>query len=495
MIRCFGAVHSTRAFLHLFVVILLLAAASCTRIERSPIGGDLLPGSDRLITDTMELPVITTSYIENDTFSLAKNEQHIIGYINDPLFGTTTAALFFQTLPASYPFRYPASRDSLLLDSAVLALSYRGVYGDTGATTRINVYRITDPTFVANRKYRLSEGANFSPANLLGTLTFTPREIRTGYKLAFKGDSVFNQIRVRLNDAFARSLLDQDNETGALRNDTAFKQFLNGFAVVADSTFSGNALHYVSLTEFDTRLNLYYRVRKADGSLDTTVTIFPFVPDTIRSANANKVYRNYSGSAAEPHITSGLPSSLAFIQTAPGTAVHVRVPALDTLVNKPYVIHRAELVARQIFAGPLTIENQLRPPTLHLFTVAPDGANAPIPFDSLNYFVPGAFDFFRQAFVYNLILNYTGGIPSFRLDAANNPVAEYYMNITRFVQNIITGRATRRDFRLAAPYIAAFRGPILGGTSINALALGRVQLGGGSHPQHRMFVRIYYSKQ
>lgn len=495
MIRCFGAVYRNRNSVLLSVFLLALGVTGCTRIDRSPIGGDLLPGIDRLITDTLMLPVSTTSFIENDTSGLGKGEQHVVGYINDPMFGTTTAAVFLQTLPAVYPFRFPAPKDSLLLDSAVLSLAYRGLYGDTGATTRINVYRITDPTFASNRIYRVSQAPNFSPANFLGTKTFTPREIRTGYKLAFRGDSIFNQIRVPLSNQFARELLDQDNITGALRNDTAFKQFFNGLAIVVDSNFSGSALHYISLTDFETRLNLYYRVVRANGSFDTTASVFPFVPDTIRSANANKIHRNYTGSIAQPHITSGLPSALAFIQTAPGTSVNIRVPSLDTLVGKPYIIHRAELVARQIFVGPTVIENQFRPPNTHLFTIAPDGANAAIPFDSLNYFVPGAFDFIRQAFLYNLILNYTGGIPSFRLDASNNPVAEYYMNITRYVQNIVTGRATRRDFRLAAPYIAAFRGPILGGASINALALGRVQLGGGTHPQHPMFVRIYYSKQ
>lgn len=495
MTRCFGAVYSNRITTFVFAFVLALALAGCTRLERSPIGGDLLPGGDRLITDTMLLPVTTTSFIENDTAALGKGEQHILGYINDPMFGTTTAAVYLQTLPLSYPFRFPATKDSLLLDSAVLSLAYRGLYGDTGATTRINVYRITDPGFVAKKMYRLTEGANFSPANLLGTQTFTPRQVRTGYKLAFRNDSVFNQIRIRLSDPFARSLLDQDNQTGALRNDTAFKQFLNGFAIVVDSTFSGSALHYISLADIETRLNLYYRVIKPGGSFDTTASVFPFVPDTIRSANANKVHRNYAGSVAAPHLSSGLPSSLAFVQAAPGTSVNIRVPALDTLVGKSYIIHRAELVARQIFTGPAVIENQFRPPNTHLFTIAPNGANAAIPFDSLNYFVPGPFDFFRQAFLYNLVVNYTGGIPSFRLDGSNNPVAEYYLNITRYVQNIITGRANRRDFRLSAPYIAAFRGPILGSASINALANGRVQLGGGTHPQHPMFVRIYYSKQ
>lgn len=129
------------------LIIVVFAFNSCTKLDSTTLGGDLIPGSDRLATDTLMVPVTTTSFIENDTTIIDKSVQHVLGYLNDPMFGTTTAAMYFQMLPTIYPFSYPVGKDSLFLDSLVLSLSYNGAYGDTTASTTINAYRITDPNF------------------------------------------------------------------------------------------------------------------------------------------------------------------------------------------------------------------------------------------------------------------------------------------------------------------------------------------------------------
>ncbi len=479
---------------NLFLSVLIVAFISgCTKLERTGLGGDLIPGTDRLITDTMELPLETTSFIETDTTSIGKSDQLISGYINDPMFGTTTAAMYFQLLPISYPFSYPVSKDSMFLDSCVLSLAYTGTYGDTNAISKVNVYKITDPTFKSNILYRFNQSPSFFTGDFLGSEQFTAVKLRTGYKAAYKTDTIYNQLRIKLSDAFGRLLLDQDNVFGALQNDSIFKVFLNGFAVVTDSTTSGNSMNYFSMTGAETRLNLYYRYKKRDGTgNDTTVTRYNFVADTIRSANANKIYRNYTGSTAEPTITSGLPSSLVYIQTSPGTAVKIKIPALDTIRNKPYLIHRAEIVARQIYQGPLTIENTLLQPTLHLYAYTADGKVVPIPYDSSNYY---GLSYSTGPLTHTIESSYTGGVPSYFNDISGNLVAEYRMNITSYVQNLVNGKATVRDFKLAAPYLTTFSDGVPAGSNLNPLAFGRVKLGGGSHPQYKMFVRIYYSKQ
>jgi len=467
---------------------------ACTRFDQTELGGDLLPGSDNLSTDTMLLPVSTISYIDPDTSIIDKREQHVIGFTNDPLFGKTTAAAFLQLLPPSYPFKLPAPKDSLFLDSLVLTLSYTGSYGDTSAFSSVNVYKVNDPEFKPAKRYFVSESPSYSAADLLGSASFKATDLRKGIRLKYKTDSVVNQLRIRLNDQLGRSLLDQDNISGAFQNDSIFKLFLRGFAIIPDSLSSGNALHYFSLANGNTALQLYYRVQKPDNKFDTTRTEFAFIPEVIRSANANKIHRTYTGSIAEPVIASGLPASLAYIQTAPGTSTTVRVPGLDTLAGKNYIIHRAELVARQIYQGPLQVENTYLQPALHLFTLDAGSKNAPIPFDSILYFQQSSFDFVRSVTLYNLQTTYTGGAATFYQDNNNNTAAEYRMNITRYVQHIVNRRAVRRDFKLAAPYFADFAGGRSSATSINPIAYGRVQLGGGTHPQHPMFVRIYYSK-
>lgn len=479
-------------FIPLFIVILI---GSCTKLERTTLGGDLLPGTDRLVTDTMILPVVTTNYLEVDSTVINKADQHLLGYINDPMFGTTTASMYLQLLPTLYPFSYAVSKDSLFLDSCVLSLAFTGAYGDTSAVSKVNVYKISDPTFKANKLYRLTEAPNFSTGDFLGSASVTVGDIRRPYRAAYKEDSVFNQLRIRLDNAFGRLLLDQDNVTGAFRNDTIFKNFLNGFAIVADSVTSGNVINYFQLTGETTRLNLYYRLKTRDGKDTNTVTRFTFVNDTVRSANANKIHRNYAGSTAKPVLTAGVPSNLVYVQTAPGTAVKVSIPGLDTLTSRPYIIHRAELVAQQVYQGPLTIENMFVPPFLHMSSFSASGDVEPIPFDQ-QYYMTNTFTLGRQLdTLYTFDNDYTGGYSNFVRDASNNLIAEYRMNMTSYIQNLVNNKATRRDFKLSAPYIVHFTAKKASQSYLNPLAYGRIQLGGGSHSTQKMYVRIYYSKQ
>jgi|GEM_PF-610466 len=481
-----------------FAALLVVIFNSCTKLDSTSLGGDFIPGSDKLITDTTTISVTTTSSIINDTNYIDKREDNVAGYINDPMFGTTTASLFFQMLPPLYPFAYPVAKDSLFYDSAVLSIQFNGTYGDTTALTKLNLYKITDPQFDPKRRYRYNEGINFSTGDFLGSATFKATDLRQGRKLAYKTDSVFNQLRIRLDDVFGQALLNEDNITGALRNDSVFKVFLNGFALIPDSNFSGNALHYFSLSNSNSRINLYYRHRKRDGGLDTNAASFIFVPDTIRSAGANKLYRNYSTGSALPVLTSNTPASLAYVQAGPGTAVRIQAPGINGLTGRNYLVHRAELIVRQVYQGPLTIENTLVPPILHLFTVGPDGKNATVPIDSSAYFRFFSFDPVRNLFLFNVDAATAGGIASFTTDLSGNRVAEYRIPITRYVQNILNGKTTLRDFVLEAPYFANYSNPsynISSTSNINPVAYGRLQAGGGSHPQYPMVVRIYYSKQ
>ncbi|MBX9783131.1 MAG: DUF4270 domain-containing protein [Chitinophagaceae bacterium] len=483
---------------------LLLLISSCTRLDTASIGGNLIPDADLLSTDTLAIPVTTASFIENDTTVVDKTAQHVLGYINDPMFGTTTATMFFQMLPQSYPFSYPVTRDSLFLDSVVLSLDFNGTYGDTNAITTVNVYKMNDTSFRPDKRYNVNTGFKFNNSDFLGSKSFKPTDLRKGYKLQYKTDSVFNQLRIKLSNSFGLALLKENTSAGFLSNDSLFKIFLNGLVLVPDSITSGNCMNYFNLNGTNSRLNLYYRYTKpVTGGDSSLVSVFPFVANTTKSANANKIYRNYAGSAAQPVISSGSPSSLAYLLTAPGTSVSVKAPGLSSLVGKNYIVHRAELVIRQIYQGPLSLESTLTPPILHLFTIGPNGKNTGIPVDSLSYFFLQqiSFDPVRNVLLVPVNDVATGGLPSFRLDAGGNKIVEYRMLLTRYVQNIINGKEKVRDFKLEAPYFANFSfspynlSGVAGGGPLNPVAFGRVQVGGGSHPLYPMYVRIYYSKQ
>ena len=485
---------SNRGIICLLGLFCFTIIVSCNKLEKTGIGSELIPGTDKLITDTLYLNVETElrtlDSINLDSTSIQKNEVHCIGYINDPVFGQTSAAAYFQTLPFGYPIRFPATKDSLFLDSLVLSLAYAGTHGDTNAISRFEVYKVADPDFIYSKNYKLFESPQISLSEKLGTSqSFSRKDLSAGYKLIYKNDSVSNQLRIRLDDpaglALGRNLLDQNDTTGAFKNDSTFKSFLNGFAIIPDSNSAGSgALHYFSLIAPATRLQLYYRVQKPDGKFDTTIAIFPFSADFNRSANANKIHRTPSaGITNDPQY--------AYVMTAPGISTNITIKGLDTLAGKPYIIHRAELIATQ--AEDNTASSIFTQPVTHLYCLNEAGQQTAIPYDSVFYLNRVNFDFRRNVFLNSISQEYCGGIPVYKT-INNKQYAEYRYNLTRYIQNVMNKNIIPKKFRISAPYNAEFTGGSISIFPLNALAAGRVKLHGGAHPDKPMRLIIYYSK-
>jgi hypothetical protein len=326
--------------------------------------------------------------INLDTNVIEKSESHATGYLNDPVFGFTIAATYLQPLAAAYPFKFPVSRDSLFVDSLVLSVAYAGMYGDTNATNTFSVYRIEDADFNGTKRYRLNEAPAVNLSTKLGQATVNHAQLSSGYRLLYKNDTVSRQLRIRLASDLAASLLSQDG----FQTDSAFKSFLRGLALIPDSSNAGiGVLHYFQLNAPSTRLELYYRALKADGKTDTTAALFPFVAGLNRSANANKIHRNSSS------FLSGSGETEAYVMTAPGTSVAVQIKGLEDLIGKPYIIHRADLVATQIADN--SVSKDLFVPETHLFAINDVGQQMPIPYDSVFYYNRISFDAGRNVFL------------------------------------------------------------------------------------------------
>lgn len=478
-----------RVILTLPLFFIFIFIVSCNKLETTTVGNDLIPGADKLITDTLYLSIETRqSNLDSanlDTTSIRRNEGICIGAVEDALFGKTTAAAYFQVMPQTFPFSFPVSRDSITLDSIVLAMTYVGTYGDTNALSKVEVFRVADPGFSPSKIYRVNESPAFSFAGKLGEASFTPAKLKLGYKLAYKNDTTFNQLRIRLDNQLANELLNENNLTGAFKNDTTFRSFLNGFAVIPDSTLSGKgSLHYFSLNVSTSNLQLFYRYKKRTEGIDTVVTIFPFETFAGKTALANKIHRT---------IPAGLNNSgeYAHIMTAPGLSSYLNVKGLDTLKGKSYIIHRAEIIAEEEEGS--GVSNVLTPPVTHLYSINSIGQQATIPYDSAFYFSRVTFDFTRNLFLNNIAQSYSGGSPGF-VSVNNQKLAVYRYNVTRYVQNVVNGNIAPRLLKIAAPYYAEFAGDNISISPLNAVAAGRVKLKGGNHPTKPMRLVVYYSK-
>ena len=471
-----------------------LLFSACTRIETSELGLGLLPSMDAYNTKDTVLEVITETLERTDSMRVYPTDDHVLGNItNDPIFGTTNASMYFQVKPSFFPFFIAGSKDSLVVDSAVLILSYKGFYGDTSKPVKVQLKRISAATPLTPLKLYASnypELYNFKTDQNLGETTVDFAKINDSLNTRFEASS--KTIRIKLSKSFATQFLKEFDSSNAYRSDTTLRAFFPGFALTADESANKNVLLKINLIDTNTKLALYYNTN-ATGTRDTAVVKFNF--SIYSNGDVNFIKRNRTGAEIAKHIDKVANDSLVYVQTSPGTMVKVNIPGLKNFANK--IIHRAELIAEQVpdAAGAGSLESQLLPPR-YLFLGT---------YDSVSKTFGNVPNDFQGTTSGSSFMQFGGGLIYKSIDGYDN-VASYNFNISRYVQGVISRKETLFDFRIIAPvndsitlvppYPYNKEAPIQDylTTAIgNQAATGRVVLGGGSRKNFRMRVRIYYS--
>ncbi len=458
---------------------------SCTKINDSTrLGGDLIPAVDNVTTFDTSLTLSTDNRSNLNADSLGFNDDVAIGYITDPEFGTTTANAYFSVNLLSYG-KYPfiAKRDSVTVDSVVLSLSYRGVYGDSTSTQGITVYEIPQNANFSDTAFYKFNGSDIAVSNTLGTKSFKASELDDSILVKTMPDTVVrktaNVLRVLIDASLGTRLKNLDS--AGLSNDTLLKKQFKGFGIRASAT--GNSLSYFNLVDASkSKLIIYYRA-KINGRDSATTTelyhspIYPpgssaisFTPPNFRNGQANIVKRVPAAGFASNLATTIDP--VIYLQSTPGSITSISIPGLSTLGNK--IIHRAELLINRVSTSPtftppgLLFLDHFRKDTGFTF-------HTDMPLDQNLTYDPFGF----------------GGI------LKSNDT--YSFNITRYVQGIVTRNEPNDTLRLYAPLTAiVFDKNInkrIGLPILSQVAKGRVIIAGGNHPDpaKRMRLRIIYS--
>jgi len=471
--------------------------SSCTKIDTTDLGNELIPAVDNVTTFDTVLDVITDNFFLADSTRITRSENHALGAItNDPVFGKTTASIYVNLRPQNFGKR-PFSDSTITLDSVVLSLAYKGTYGDTLGLRRFNIHEID-----LTEKTRFRDSSNAFPishpplqtAGLLKVHDQDLTKLNDEYKIREGSDTalvVKNQLRIRLNNSFGQRFINYDT-TAAYQNDSIFKTKFLGLAIIPDSNLaSSNALSYFNLIDQTTKLTFYYKAKY--GSKDSVMaTSFIFSNAT----NINRITRNTSGTEYSTAI--GNPSTSQdklYIQSSPGSYASIRIPGLSTLSNR--VVHRAELITESLAS--LGDDRFKAPPVLFLDAI--DSA-AKLTRTIQNDFV------INQQGQYNF--SSFGGFVS--------RDGTYSFNISRYVQGIVSRKETSYTLRIYAPYetYSVYINPGIqnNGTDLVAqkefqmdprvgilplrinpqIAAGRTVLAGGSHPTKKMRLRIIYSR-
>jgi hypothetical protein len=472
------------SILSVFVVV-LVGFSACKKINESTnLGGDLIPAVDNVTTFEVALDAITQNKIYEDSTRVAYSDEVALGNLADPIFGNVWAGTVdFGITPAvvgTYPFVH---KDSVTIDSVILSLGVTGFYGDSLSSLTFRVFEIANNSaFKGDSLYRYKDPASDFPTSgqlSVGSKTFSVQSLNDSITLIRARDTqkVANVVRIPINNSLGTRFIQYDTTNtanGGYRSDSIFKTLFKGLAVKADQT--GNALGYFKLTDFaKTKLTVYYRVKNTTGKTDTTSFEYYHL------GNGQSNYIKVTPSAEWATATNSPNPEKIYMQSSPsGAYAQIRIPALDTMKNK--VIHRAEIVATVL---PSLNDNIYSPPgRLFLDHKKTNNDTA----------------FLFQA---DLAVNPDGtlGFDAFGGNLRGDKT--YRLNITRYVQNLITQHASNDTLRLYAPYRTTVFVSNFGtsGAFLNIpvnlrVAEGRAVIASGTYtpdPSKRLRLRIIYS--
>jgi hypothetical protein len=402
------------------VALILLAAAIFSCKKTTYIGINILPNSDDIGAQFTDTFTLITNTIREDSVLTSSTLNNITGYIYDPVFGKSYAAMYTQFLLSTNDVNFGSS-DTLFIDSVILTLQYGGYYGYQNVPQTFNVYRVTEdmgpkPTngYYSNKSFAVD------PVPLGRKELFVPR--LTDSVLVF-GALFPPHMRIRLSDRFGQELLAQSG-TANFSDDTAFKSYLKGICVAPDTVatpFSASMI-YFNLTSPVSGLHIYWH----------TPTRNSLGYDFLVGVNEIKMEyfsHNYSGTPVQQHLqfSSTEDDSIVFIQGAGGLKTRIMIPALDSLKN--VVINKAEIVMTQLIDPEKTDSIFSSPPQIVCVTADSTGKDMTIP-DNLQFF-PNP-----------------GGVRISKVTLDRQTYAQYKFSVATQVQNIVNGTTVDRGLFL-----------------------------------------------
>ena len=495
-----------RKFSRLFFlnIIVLTFFLSCTKIDTTNLGADLIPAVDNVHTFADTLNVFgTQGVVTTDSTRIGVSDLQVLGNISkDPIFGKTNANIYLQFKPTFFPYYFGNAKDTIGqsfapagtgYDSVVLCLSYKGFYGDSSQPQRLRVLEL-DPAennFRFDSMYTTTYQPSINPGNLLGEVTVTPTDLVNFTHYRNGKDSANYQIRIPLNASFLSKILNNyDSSTlKPFNSDSLYTNKFKGFMVQASGGPLSNGLFYINLTDAKTRLEFHYR-RKNIAAIDTAYSSFAVIPTSstilTKSATANYINRDRSGSQF-----ASAKSDELYIQSTPGTYATLQIPGLSQMPNS--IIHRAELMVQQI----PSINPLLPSPSFLYLDVVDTGSTwkyKPLPFDlsPSTYYDPNSSvpPFYPTNGIDHA---YFGGNLLTSTDKITGQLINYYVfNISRYVQNIVTHSNINYGLRLSAPYNLHYYGYSL--PFNNKIANGGIKIGNGNNSNYKLRLRIVYSK-
>ncbi len=372
--------------------------------ELTSLGLNLRDPNDLMGTSFMDSTTIIAQSIWDDSLTTKGLSSNVLGYVNDPTFGTTKADFYAQYLLSAKSVDFGTAN----LDSIVLCIRIGGFFGDTTTALPIRVYEL-DEKMSSDSVYNANSTLDHKSTNLTYDPNYTLKPLPTT-RVRIDTISYDAHIRIRLSDAFGQYFL---NHEADMQTDALFADLFKGLYVTVENPNGTGSLMYINLTSSLSKIAIYYKdenVRKEFALITSTSAV-----------RFNHYEHNYT--KATPHFFSEVINNVPFggnqhvgeeilyLQPTGGVKTKIQFPTIkNAFKDKKIVINRAELVITNISTDPTHF---FIPALLTIQGVAKDGSICYIPDDS-----------------YYTSSDYFGG-------TYNTTKKEYRIRITDYIQDLI----------------------------------------------------------
>ncbi len=444
----------TEAKFFLIVIATTLSLTSCD--ESSVVGLDVQPTSDLLNVGIQDSTTLITKTVKMDSLRTDENilqlitNDALLGTYVDPVFGRSSASIYTQL---KLNTQNPGFGTNPIIDSVVLSLVYNSAYyGKTEKVQQnINVYEVLNDMKVENVYYS-TNSLSTSAVDLTNNYSFIPNPTRRDTIL---GEALKPQLRIPLDNNFGQSILNNQG-TADLANNTAFQSYLKGLYITTENTVGlsneeGNILRF-NLADSQTKLTLFYHndledSLKYDFSMSGVARFSKFTHD-YTSGDVDLASQLGVGPPAQ--------NDVVFVQSMSGTKVKIEMPYIMEWNKSGTIgINKAELVIKVNPAATYKLDTFAVPEKLMLYGINDDGSD---------YVLPD----------YGEGTRYFDGV-------YNSTTHEYRINISRYIQQVLTGRRKNNGLHLLA---------LNGAINANRVVIG----GGGSATVYQMKLNITCTK-
>jgi hypothetical protein len=302
--------------------LIFLSFTSCKNSEE--IGLNLTPPGDRFKYHVDSTTVISASTLKQDSLTSEKRTSSLLGCMNDPIFGRSTANLLTQLRLSSNDVDFGTNPQ---IDSALLLLKYQGYYGDTTQLQSMRIYELTENLFFDSTYYsNLNVTGFYDHGVTVGDFSYYPVPSR-------------DSLLIPLSADFGNKLLHTD--TANLSNNDVWLTFFKGLYFESQPVEQGGSIVYFDFTGGKSRLTLYYH-NDLNDSLKYEVVI------NSNCTWVNLFNHNYSGTPIANQINDSINNHPeAYLQSMGGLRTHLKLELPDSImnqVNTGITINKAELI-------------------------------------------------------------------------------------------------------------------------------------------------------